>query len=81
MSTLDPLTAVTAADPYPFYAQLVSERRFFHDTRLGLWVASSAEAVTAVLESPHGRVRPASEPVPRALLGTVAAASSRAWCG
>src|SRR5712671_6524009 len=40
---------------------------------LGLWVASSAEAVTAVLTSDLCRVRAPAEPVPRALLGSPAA--------
>ena len=67
------IAAVTHADPYDYYAHLVAERPFFHDPALGLWVASSAAAVTAVLTNPACRVRPAGEPIPRALLGTPAA--------
>jgi len=64
----DPLAAVTHPDPYPYYASLVAERPFYRDEALGLWVASSAAAVTAVLTSDLCRVRPPAEPVPRALL-------------
>ena len=68
----DPLAAVTHPDPYPYYASLVAERPFYRDEALGLWVASSAAAVTAVLTSDLCRVRPPAEPVPRALLGSPA---------
>ncbi len=66
----DAIAAVTHADPYPFYADLVARRPLYRDEALGLWVASSAEAVTAVLTSELGRVRPAAEPVPAALVGS-----------
>src|SRR6266849_1314851 len=69
----DPIAAVTHRDPYPYYASLVSEKPFYRDEALGLWVASSAEAVTAVLTSDLCRVRPPAEPVPKALLGSPAA--------
>src|SRR5579859_2133089 len=65
---MDPLAAASSPDPYPDYAERVSRRPFAKEG--GLWVASSAAAVTAVLESELCRVRPAAEPVPRALLGT-----------
>src|SRR5438309_903086 len=68
----DPLAAVTHPDPYPYYASLVAEKPFYRDEALGLWVASSAAAVTAVLTSDLCRVRPPAEPVPRALLGSPA---------
>jgi cytochrome P450 len=68
----DPIAAVTHADPYPFYAELVAHRPVYRDESLGLWVAASAEAVAAVLKSDLGRVRPAAEPVPRALVGSAA---------
>ncbi len=67
-----PIAAVTHPDPYPFYAELVAERPFYHDATLKLWVASSAAAVTAVLTHPAGRVRPPAEPVPAALRGSPA---------
>jgi cytochrome P450 len=68
----DPIAAVTHPDPYPFYADLVARRPLYRDEALGLWVAASAEAVTAVLASDFCRVRPPAEPVPRALVGTPA---------
>ncbi|HZS04082.1 MAG TPA: cytochrome P450 [Blastocatellia bacterium] len=72
MLTQNPITAVTEADPYPFYADLTAHRPFYRDDALGLWVASSAGAVTAVLTSDLCRVRPLAEPVPQALLGSPA---------
>jgi cytochrome P450 len=68
----DPVAAVTHPDPYPYYAELVAQRPLYRDESLGLWVASSAQAVTAVLTSDICRVRPPGEPVPRALLGSPA---------
>jgi len=67
-----PVAAVTHADPYPYYAELVARAPVHHDGTLGLWVASSADAVTAVLTSDLCRVRPPAEPVPRALVGSPA---------
>jgi cytochrome P450 len=69
----DPIAAVTHPDPYPYYARLTSERPIYYDRLLGLWVAASAETVISVLTSEICRVRPASEPVPRSLLGSPAA--------
>lgn len=69
---LDPIAAVTHPNPYPFYADLVADRPLYRDEALRLWVATSAAAVTAVLESDLGRVRPLTEPVPTALLGSPA---------
>ncbi|HTG34910.1 MAG TPA: cytochrome P450 [Thermoanaerobaculia bacterium] len=68
----DPITAVTHPDPYPFYAGLVAQRPLYRDDALGVWVAASAGAVTAVLTSDLCRVRPPAEPVPRALVGSPA---------
>jgi len=68
----DPIAAVTHPDPYPFYADLVAHRPLYRDEALRLWVATSAAAVTAVLTSDLGRVRPPAEPVPTALLGSPA---------
>jgi cytochrome P450 len=69
---VDPISAVTDPDPYPFYAELATRRPLYRDETLGLWVASSAETVTAVLQGELGRVRPPAEPVPTALLGSPA---------
>ncbi|GHO49351.1 cytochrome P450 [Ktedonospora formicarum] len=73
----DPLTAVTHSNPYPYYAHLVEHRPIYRDTTSGLWVASSANAVSAVLTSTICRVRPLAEPVPSALLGSPAASIFR----
>ncbi|MHC5205430.1 cytochrome P450 [Pseudomonas chlororaphis] len=64
---MDPITAVTHADPYPYYASLRVRDGLAFDPRLGMWLASSAAAVAAVLAHPECRVRPAHEPVPRAI--------------
>ncbi|MDB5093866.1 MAG: hypothetical protein JWO85_1967 [Candidatus Eremiobacteraeota bacterium] len=79
MNALDPLAAVTAGDPYPYYERLVAERPFFRDDTLGMWVAASAEAVEAVLSNAAMRVRPASEPVPGAIAGTPMAEIFSRW--
>ena len=72
MPELTPITAVTAPDPYPFYAGLVADRPAGYDENLRMWVAAGAEAVTAVLTEPALRVRPPAEPVPAGLVGTAA---------
>ncbi|WP_025128081.1 cytochrome P450 [Pseudomonas sp. PH1b] len=67
---MDPISAATHFDPYDFYyARLRARGGLTYDSRLGLWVASSAEAVAAVLDHPACRVRPAHEAVPRAIAG------------
>ena len=63
----DAIAAATHADPYPYYADLVARRPLYRDDALGLWVATSADAVTGVLASESCRVRPLSEPVPQAI--------------
>jgi cytochrome P450 len=70
----DPIAAVTHRDPYPYYAELVATRPVHRDEALGLWVVSSAAAVTDVLGHPACLVRPPAEPVPGALLGSPAGA-------
>jgi cytochrome P450 len=67
-----PLQAVTHADPYPYYAELVATRPFGFDDGLGLFVAAGAGAVREVLAAPAGRVRPPAEPVPKGIVGTAA---------
>lgn len=64
---LDPLQAVTHPDPYPYYAALARDRPLYRDARLGLWVASSPDAIQAVMRHPAARVRPVAEPVPRGI--------------
>ncbi|HEX2885939.1 cytochrome P450 [Vineibacter terrae] len=68
----DPIAAVTHADPYDYYAGLVARRPLYHDEALGMWVASGAASVTAVLGSARVGVRPLAETVPAALQGTPA---------
>jgi cytochrome P450 len=70
----DAIAAVTHPDPYPYYADLVARRPFDRDDGLGLWVASSAAEVTAVLTNGACRVRPPAEPVPAPLVGSPAGA-------
>src|SRR5579863_340357 len=69
MNSIDPISAVVHANPYPYYAELVARSPFVFEPRLRLWVASGAAAVTEVLEHPELRVRPAAEPVPKAIAG------------
>src|SRR5215470_16292467 len=69
---LDPIAAASHPDPYPYYAELTARRPFHRNEALGLWVAADAETVTAVLASEACRVRPPTEPVPRAIKGSAA---------
>ena len=68
----DPIAAVRHADPYPYYADLLAKKPLYRDAALGVWVASSAKAVTAVLTSERCRVRPPIEQVPKELSGSAA---------
>lgn len=65
-----PLTAVTAPDPYPYYATLVDRSPMYFDEPLRLWIASSANAVEACLANEALVVRPPAEPVPQSVAGT-----------
>ncbi|MGL6242797.1 cytochrome P450 [Pseudomonas sp.] len=64
---MDPILAATHADPYPYYARLRAEGGLVFHQGLKLWLASSAHAVAAVLAHPECHVRPAAEPVPKAI--------------
>jgi cytochrome P450 len=70
---VDPVAAVTHADPYPFYAELRAGPPLVWNEKLRLWVASRADVIESLLLA-HGalRVRPAAEPVPRAIAGSAA---------
>ncbi|MDM0009920.1 cytochrome P450 [Variovorax sp. J22G73] len=72
-TTIDPVAAATHADPYPYYAALREGPPLAWHDALRVWVASRAEVVAQVLQA-HGplRVRPAAEPVPRAIVGSAA---------
>ncbi len=71
-SEIDPLSAVTHPDPYPYYRELAASRPFFRDERLGLWIAAGPAEAAAVLSHPDCRVRPPAQPVPPSLAGTAA---------
>jgi cytochrome P450 len=66
----DPVKAVVHPDPYPYYATLRDGPPLAWNATLRLWVASRAEVIETLLQA-HGalRVRPAAEPVPRAIVG------------
>ena len=65
----DILHATRHDDPYAYYAHLAATQPpVFFDEAAQLWVAQGG-AVTEALGHPALRVRPAAEPVPRALLG------------
>ncbi|WP_432732027.1 cytochrome P450 [Variovorax sp. W6] len=69
----DPVAAATHAAPYPYYATLRDGPPLVWNEKLRLWVASRADVIEQVLRA-HGalRVRPAAEPVPRAIVGSPA---------
>lgn len=69
----DPISAATHPNPYPYYASLVAEKPLYYDEVLGLCVASSAKAVTTIMTNDLCRLRPTTEPIPKALLGSPAA--------
>ncbi len=64
---MTPLQAATHVDPYPYYASLRRHEGLLFDAELGLWIASRAKTVEAVLALPECRVRPLHEPVPKAI--------------
>ncbi|NVM88952.1 cytochrome P450 [Variovorax sp. SG517] len=69
----DPVAAATHADPYPYYATLRDGPPLAWNEKLRLWVASRADVVEQVLQAHSAlRVRPAAEPVPRAIAGSPA---------
>ena len=65
-----PLRAVTAEDPYPYYAQLAVEHPLRFDGELNAWVAASTAAVEAVLDNAAFNVRPLDDVVPSPMQGT-----------
>ncbi|MGE8655300.1 MAG: cytochrome [Achromobacter sp.] len=64
---LDPLQAVTHADPYSYYAALARDRPLYRDARLGLWVASDPGTILSIMRHPAARVRPLAEPAPKGI--------------
>jgi cytochrome P450 len=69
---MTPLEAATHNDPYDYYARLRLNDELLFDDGLGLWIASSARMVEAVLSHPDCRVRPLHEPVPAAIAQSAA---------
>jgi cytochrome P450 len=63
------LAAPSHPDPYAWYARLRVSRPLFFDEPLKLWVVSGPYLVQQALHDARLRVRPAGEPVPRALQG------------
>ena len=69
----DPVAAVTHADPYPYYAALRDGPPLAWNDTLRLWVATRADTIAELLSAHETlRVRPAAEPVPRAIVGSPA---------
>lgn len=66
------LAASARRNPYPYYAALVAGPALVFDAPRKLWIASSAACVNEVLNNPACRVRPVSEPVPAAIVGSPA---------
>ena len=73
----DAIAAVTHPDPYRWYARLREGPALARDEGLRLWVASRAEVLQEAFAHPALRVRPAAEPVPRAIAGTPAVVFGR----
>jgi cytochrome P450 len=69
MEPANPLAAVSHVDPYPYYERLLAGPPLHYDGGLNLWIASRAATVCEVFASRACCVRPATEPVPTALLG------------
>lgn len=65
---MTPFQAVTDQDPYRYYSQPRRQKDLHFDAELGVWVASGAAAVEAILSNHECRVRPLHEPVPPAIV-------------
>ncbi|WP_411881100.1 cytochrome P450 [Polaromonas sp. YR568] len=66
------LAASAHRNPYPYYAALAAGPALVFDAPRKLWIASSAASVKEVLGNPACRVRPVTEPVPAAIVGSAA---------
>ncbi len=71
---VDAVAAVVHPDPYPYYARLVARGGIARDEALGMWIATSATAVEAVLADKSLSVRPPAERIPPSIAGTAAGA-------
>ncbi|MGB6062660.1 MAG: hypothetical protein WBG27_13200 [Candidatus Aquilonibacter sp.] len=70
MAALTPITAVTAEDPYPYYARLAVDHPLHFDGDLNCWVAASTHAVEEVLNNAAFHVRPPGDAVPSIMRDT-----------
>lgn len=73
--TTHPVHAVAAAshdNPYPWYSTLRATSPLVYETKLKLWLATTASAVHAAFNHPHFNVRPTHEPVPPAIANSPA---------
>lgn len=68
-SPADPIAAASHPGPYAYYQRLRERTPLYFDKGLNLWVVSSHAGIVEAFGSPALRVRPTSEPVPRALAG------------
>lgn len=64
---MNPLDAPALANPYPWYARLRQQGDLIYHRPSRHWIASTAHAVTNLLNHPVCRVRPLDTPVPLAL--------------
>lgn len=64
----------TAADPYPVYAAWRAKGPMVQDPDSGLTVATTADAIRAVITDPDCTTRPRDQPVPANIAGTDAGA-------
>lgn len=68
-SHLNPVTAVTHVDPYPYYRTLARQTSLEWNPSINLWIAAHPACVRAILVHPDCRVRPPHEPVPATIAG------------
>ncbi len=72
MQPSNAIAATSHPDPYPYYRRLQYGPDLVFDPAIGCWVASRAAVIEEVLANPLCVVRPAAEPVPRAIAGSSA---------
>lgn len=68
MNPRDAFSAVTHPTPYPYYTHLLAGPPLVFDEHLRMWLASRANVIKEVLSHPHCKVRPLTEPVPKAIV-------------
>ena len=72
MKTINPISAASSRNPYPYYEGLLDGPRLHYNNELKLWIAARADTITEVFSNPFCGVRPSAEPVPHALNGLYA---------